>query len=276
MNTRRHFLTGAAATTALLSWCSPALASEAPLTFAHRGMPGALQNTRKGVRQALKRGYTGIEVDVVLSKDDRLVLSHDPWLHPEYVEGGGRDQLIRDMTWDAIRERKVSGQEAMELVELLEMLPPTVTLYLDVKIEKPMTGLTRRGRAYARAIFGQWTGQVPLVIEAPSGRIAERYRDERAEGYRTMLSWPRYTATTKGTLRTIGTKLGEAVCRQDPLAAARRAGVDGYTAHKIVVGSQDLVNAREAGMDVVVFGLTEDEAEPLREQGAHVIVDVEG
>ncbi len=244
------------------------------LILAHRGMPGALQNTREGVRRALEHGYEGIEVDLVLSKDGRLVLSHDPWLHPDYVEGGGEDQLICRMTWAEIRERTVSGYAALELAELLEMIPGGVSLYLDVKIERPRAGLTATGAAYAEALRRTCEGRVPLLAEAADAGIAAQFQAALPAGTPIYLSWPRYTAKRSGTLRTLGTDLLELVGCRDPVRAVREAGVRGYTAHRIVADDREISRAIAAGVEVAVFGVDHVvEARALCELGAHVIVD---
>src|SRR5687767_14515824 len=49
----------------------------------HRGARGLLpENTIPGFLLALDSGVTTIELDVVVTKDKRIVVSHEPWMSP--------------------------------------------------------------------------------------------------------------------------------------------------------------------------------------------------
>lgn len=50
----------------------------------HRGARGlAPENTIPSFRRALELGVTTLEMDVVISKDGTVVVSHEPWMNPE-------------------------------------------------------------------------------------------------------------------------------------------------------------------------------------------------
>ena len=50
----------------------------------HRGAPGLLpENTIPSFAKAVEIGVHTLELDVVMTKDDVLVISHDPDLNPE-------------------------------------------------------------------------------------------------------------------------------------------------------------------------------------------------
>ncbi len=49
----------------------------------HRGTRGLLpENTIASCCKAVALGVDGLEIDVVLSKDDQLIVSHEPWMSP--------------------------------------------------------------------------------------------------------------------------------------------------------------------------------------------------
>lgn len=51
----------------------------------HRGARGlAPENTIPAFRRALEIGVTTLEMDVVLSKDGEVVVSHEPWMNPQF------------------------------------------------------------------------------------------------------------------------------------------------------------------------------------------------
>ena len=54
----------------------------------HRGARGlAPENTLSGFAKALEIGVTTLEIDLAVTKDGVLVLSHDPFLNPNIVRG---------------------------------------------------------------------------------------------------------------------------------------------------------------------------------------------
>lgn len=51
----------------------------------HRGCQGLMpENSLPGFRHALEIGVTTLELDVVISADSQVVVSHEPWLSPEF------------------------------------------------------------------------------------------------------------------------------------------------------------------------------------------------
>jgi len=76
-------------------------ATNRPLIFGHRGVPGEYpENTMAGFQQAIALGLDGVELDVFLTKDDRLVVFHD--LYTQRLTGiPGK---ITDMTWPEIQQ----------------------------------------------------------------------------------------------------------------------------------------------------------------------------
>ncbi|MCC5944314.1 MAG: glycerophosphodiester phosphodiesterase [Bernardetiaceae bacterium] len=62
--------------------------------WGHRGARGLLpENTLPSFYKALELGLRGIELDVVLSRDGQVVVSHEPWLCPDYCSDS-RGQLV--------------------------------------------------------------------------------------------------------------------------------------------------------------------------------------
>src|ERR1700682_2287096 len=54
----------------------------------HRGTRGlAPENTPAAFRRAIEIGVTTIETDMAVTKDDVIVISHDPFLNPDVVRG---------------------------------------------------------------------------------------------------------------------------------------------------------------------------------------------
>src|SRR5699024_269319 len=67
----------------------------------HRGDGfSAPENTVSSVKSGIQKGVDAVEIDVNLTKDDVLVLSHDPNLN----RMAGEDITIRDVTYDEIKD----------------------------------------------------------------------------------------------------------------------------------------------------------------------------
>ena len=52
--------------------------------YGHRGARGVLpENSIEGFIYAAGLGIYGVEMDVVISKDKKVVVSHEPWMNPK-------------------------------------------------------------------------------------------------------------------------------------------------------------------------------------------------
>lgn len=80
----------------------------------HRGARGLFpENTIPGFKGALDLGVQTLELDVVVSSEGFIVVSHEPWLNPEICldpegnvipEGEGRNWNLFEMTYDSIAQ----------------------------------------------------------------------------------------------------------------------------------------------------------------------------
>ena len=59
----------------------------------HRGARGLYpENTLSGFIEAVKLGVNLIEMDVVISKDNKVIVSHEPWMNPDFcTKPNGQD-----------------------------------------------------------------------------------------------------------------------------------------------------------------------------------------
>jgi glycerophosphoryl diester phosphodiesterase len=80
----------------------------------HRGARGlAPENTLAGFALTLGIGVTTLELDVAVTRDDVLVISHDPALNPDITRGPdgqfleARGPVIRTLAFDALRRYDV-------------------------------------------------------------------------------------------------------------------------------------------------------------------------
>jgi glycerophosphoryl diester phosphodiesterase len=93
--------------------------------YAHRlGRAYGPDNSAIALAGALAAGVEGLEADLCLSADGRLVLLHDPWL-PLTT---GLDGFAHERSWCELRRAGL-----LSLEDLLAAVPPAVMLQLDVK-----------------------------------------------------------------------------------------------------------------------------------------------
>jgi glycerophosphoryl diester phosphodiesterase len=148
-----------------------------PLIYGHRGCRGILpENTLPAFEKALQLGADGIEWDVVVSADGKLVISHEPYMHSAYcldtngLEISANDQKkyntyrmtaaeiakfdcgskqnSRYPEQQPIKAHKPTVQEAFEKLDLSK-----TTILFEVKSEKKEYGISQPfPEVYARII----------------------------------------------------------------------------------------------------------------------------
>ncbi|MEM7037442.1 MAG: glycerophosphodiester phosphodiesterase family protein, partial [Bacteroidota bacterium] len=92
---------------------NPALYAQSPAFQGHRGARGHLpENSIPGFEKALELGVSIMEMDVVISQDGQVVLSHEPWFSPKIcVDPNGKelegkpkkDHLIYQMPYETVK-----------------------------------------------------------------------------------------------------------------------------------------------------------------------------
>lgn len=107
-----------------------AVKSRRPLVFAHRGCSEKeLENTLPAFIAAAEAGSNGIELDVQLSRDDRVVVFHDRDLRRL---AGGDPRAIRDCT--AAELRNIPPHPGVPLLEdVLNSLPRDMIVDVELK-----------------------------------------------------------------------------------------------------------------------------------------------
>ena len=111
--------------------------------FAHRGASGyAPENTMAAFELALEQGAQGIETDVHLSRDGKLVITHDPVMGRTIPAKGA----VKDLTLTELREydcgawfsSDYAGEKVPELKDLLHLIKGRDTvLNIEIKLGSP-------------------------------------------------------------------------------------------------------------------------------------------
>ena len=105
--------------------------SEEIIIIGHRGAPVlAPGNTIESFIKAFKTGIKGIELDVQLSKDGKLVVFHDWSLRDRF----GSPEQIEDMNYSEIRDLSLENNCQIPLLdEVLEICPKDRFVNIEIK-----------------------------------------------------------------------------------------------------------------------------------------------
>lgn len=107
--------------------------------YAHRGASGsAPENTMAAFRRAVSMGSHGIECDVQMTKDDKLIICHDELLD-RTSNGKG---FIKDKSYEEIRSldagswfsKEYAGEKIPLLEELLELVKSS-GIYINIELK---------------------------------------------------------------------------------------------------------------------------------------------
>lgn len=254
-----------------------------PLIIAHRAGGGQWpQNSRTAVMNSIATSrakdpaerYDGIEIDIVLTKDGHLVLSHDPWIHKTLCQTAsagpiGDRILIRDLTLAELQSQFICGgvpdkdfsqvtpkaEKIMTLDEVLDALKsaPEMVLYLDVKIDGEITA---SAEAYARAISKRLeAARLPnrLYIEGPVAESLSAYRSAIRTKFVAVLSYPPFSASENFVFTALKARWFTKLRLRNPLDKARAAKAGAVAGPKQVITWTAARQAREKGVAVVLF-----------------------
>jgi glycerophosphoryl diester phosphodiesterase len=140
------------------------------IIFAHRGASGYCpENTLAAFKKAIQLGATGIETDVQLTKDGRVVIIHDESL----ARTAGLNQLVKDTDYEELATLDAGGWYGAEfqderiptLEQLLELLKPTdIILNIELKngvfpypdLEQKVIDMVRNSQMTDRVIISSF------------------------------------------------------------------------------------------------------------------------
>ncbi len=107
-------------------------AGEPPLVIGHRGASAReLENTVEAFARAMADGADGVELDVLLCGSGDVVVFHDDDLR----RLGGRPERIRDLSFAALRELRLTGGGRIPtLEEAIEACGPGALVNVELKI----------------------------------------------------------------------------------------------------------------------------------------------
>jgi len=101
-----------------------------PLIIGHRGAKGiAPENSLSGFKKAIELGIDGIELDVHLTKDEKLIVIHDM----DLKRLTGLRILIKQLTFKELKEYDISKFFTKNQEKIMEKLPEEKKYFLELR-----------------------------------------------------------------------------------------------------------------------------------------------
>lgn len=102
--------------------------------IAHRGgivNAEHAENSRSAIEEAIQRGYWMLEIDLRKTKDDRIIIYHDPTFQKYYNDS----RAVSEMEWNEIRKlrSRLDGSRPLLFEEAAEIAQDHIKLMLDIK-----------------------------------------------------------------------------------------------------------------------------------------------
>lgn len=153
---------------------------ERPLLFAHRGLSSeAPENTMAAFRLARDYGVAGIELDIHLTKDGKIVVIHDgstartsPGSALTVEESAYGELAALDVgSW---RDARYAGERVPLLSEALEEFAPA--MYFDIEIKAPTTADIGLEAALAKLLADMKLGAETVAVSSFNPVAARRLK----------------------------------------------------------------------------------------------------
>ncbi len=167
-----------------------------PIFFGHRGDRNTFpENTITSYRSAIKKGLNAIELDVMLTKDDRLVCSHNFDLERETNGTGFIDEIdYQDLVKVKVgKQFPPAKQEAIPLLtDVVNSIPKTVLINIEVKTKsifdlkaaRKVAQLIKRGEIPQKVIVSSFNPLAVRMVKLVSRSIPTSYIFKKTNNFK--------------------------------------------------------------------------------------------
>jgi len=109
-----------------------------PLVFGHRGSPTkATENTIESFKESVKQGVDGLELDIRMTKDKKIVIFHDSDLQRLL----GVDLKIKDLSCSQLKQYSFKDKTIIPLLdEIVPLISKVRVINIEIKSEGTYSG----------------------------------------------------------------------------------------------------------------------------------------
>lgn len=249
------------------------MGSQKILVHGHRGARAVRpENTLPAFEYAIQQGVDVLELDMAVTRDNVVVVSHDPVLHPPVCKGPAPSALIHELTLKQVREwdcgaiqnpafpkqQTIPGTRIPTLDEVFALAPAgTLEFNIETKIfpDQPE-------RAPSPEVFAK------LVLDRIRHHRMEKRVILQSFDYRTLIAMKRLAPEIRLSA------LMENDDRRDFVQAARDAGgAQIVSPNFALVTTKKVADAHAAGLQVVPWTANKPEQwDRLIEAGSDAII----
>lgn len=223
------------------------------LVHGHRGARAAMpENTLPAFEYAIAQGADVLELDLAVTKDNALVVSHDPEM-PAFCEGpAGATRVIREMTLAEVKrwgcgskgnpefpnQKKIPGTRIPTLYEVFEATKNAKVEYnIETKIFRDKPHFTPSPAEFARLVF-----DAVRRARMDSRTIVQSFDN------RTLIEMKKLAPGIRLSMLTPTSPLD---AMKNWVAACREAGAGIISPHHLTVTEGRVKEARAAGLQIV-------------------------
>lgn len=226
-----------------------------PFVHGHRGARAVLpENTLPAFEYAIRAGVDAIELDVLATRDDVLVVTHDPLINEELCRGPSPGVAIRDLTFDELcrydcgskvnprypKQRPVPGARIPSLDEVLDLWRLGDFLFnIEVK-SFPAPELAPAPAEYARMLLERIAAHrlnERVLVQSFDFRVlTEVHRQDAAIPLAALWEWP----------------------ERDPVELANEAGTRAVSLAHDLISAEQVARARNRGVQVLAWTANEE------------------
>ena len=232
------------------------LAAPKILVHGHRGARAVLpENSLPAFEYAIAQGVDALELDLAVTRDNILVVSHDPEMNPKICTGPANSpHIIRQMTLAQLRlwdcgakqnpefpaQKAIPGTQVPTFAEVLKLAQKAkVDLNVETKISPLQPELTPSPADFAK-----------MVIEEVRKYNLESRLILQSFDWRTLVAARRIAPNVRLSAL-YPTGMSEALLKKDYIAGAHAAGFGIVSPHYRLINPAAVEQAHKLGMQVV-------------------------
>lgn len=226
----------------ILAIAQPVLAVE---VIGHRGAAFyAPENTISSIKKALESGVDGVEIDVHLTKDDKIAVIHDK--DTKRISGGALDLKVAETAWAELKKADAgsfkspafAGEKIPLLEEVLAIVPADKKLFIEVKCGVEIFKVI--GHVIEKSGRRENTAIISFSLDVA---VMAKIALPRCESY-----W------------ILGSKFFQGASAEDAVEIAARNNLDGLDLDYKLASASFVKKAKDAGLKFYVWTVDEPPA----------------